>query len=451
MDQRRDDRLRPLRAGPLQPDRASGSRRSPRCASRGTPTGSCSPTTPPATWTSSPARPPRHALAQAAPNWHYEHIQRTTCSPRCASRGERRAAHHDAGRQPAAVLLVSRRTPSTPGARAVRHDGHHPRRRRHRALRPTCRRRWWRCCGRRSSAAPTPRRWSRSAASASDVPAAVGPRGPGRRRAASPPASPAATGWPSCCRPGLDWVLGFLGTLLAGAVAVPVNTRFAAPEIEYVLTDSGAAAVLRAGSPLPDGHPARPGGPRPRRPRRDLLHQRHHRPSPRARAPPTSNFLSNVETAIRVHRHRPRRRADAAQPRLGAAVPRHRLQLQLLVQLGAGRDDGGAAGVRGGRVPAHDRRGAHRHAGLRPRDLRADAGPRRPRRRPLRRPPRRPTAARRSRPTWSAGSRSASRRPGSATGSVSPRPPRSPRSCPTSGRSSTPTPWASPRRWSTSR
>src|SRR5687768_4232918 len=30
---------------------------------------------------------------------------------------------------------------------------------------------------------------------------------------------------------GVDWVLGFLGAQLAGAVAVPVNTRFAPPEI----------------------------------------------------------------------------------------------------------------------------------------------------------------------------------------------------------------------------
>ena len=53
---------------------SSGSRRSRRSAPRATPTGSCSPTTPPATSTSSPARPAQAALAQAAPNWHYEHI-----------------------------------------------------------------------------------------------------------------------------------------------------------------------------------------------------------------------------------------------------------------------------------------------------------------------------------------------------------------------------------------
>ena len=45
----------------------------------------------------------------------------------------------------------------------------------------------------------------------------------------------------------LDWVLGFFGTQLAGGVAVPVNTRFTEPEVDYVLTDSGAKAVL-----LPD-------------------------------------------------------------------------------------------------------------------------------------------------------------------------------------------------------
>ena len=52
---------------------------------------------------------------------------------------------------------------------------------------------------------------------------------------------------------GLDWVLAFLGTQLAGAVAVPVNTRFAEPEVDYVVSDSGAKLVLSAIDPLPDG------------------------------------------------------------------------------------------------------------------------------------------------------------------------------------------------------
>ena len=52
---------------------------------------------------------------------------------------------------------------------------------------------------------------------------------------------------------GADWVLAFLGTLLAGGVVVPVNTRFAEPEIAYVLDDCGATHVFRPGEALPDG------------------------------------------------------------------------------------------------------------------------------------------------------------------------------------------------------
>lgn len=55
---------------------------------------------------------------------------------------------------------------------------------------------------------------------------------------------------------GLDWVQAFWGVQLAGVVAVPVNTRFAEPEVEYVISDSGAAHVFRPGSVLPDGEPS---------------------------------------------------------------------------------------------------------------------------------------------------------------------------------------------------
>ena len=54
---------------------------------------------------------------------------------------------------------------------------------------------------------------------------------------------------------GVDWVLGFFGIQLAGAVAVPVNTRFAEPEVAYVVEDCGPKVVLAPGSPLPDGEP----------------------------------------------------------------------------------------------------------------------------------------------------------------------------------------------------
>ena len=42
---------------------------------------------------------------------------------------------------------------------------------------------------------------------------------------------------------------------MAGGVVVPVNTRFSEAEVEYVVSDSGAAVVLTADAPLPDGEP----------------------------------------------------------------------------------------------------------------------------------------------------------------------------------------------------
>jgi long-chain acyl-CoA synthetase len=54
---------------------------------------------------------------------------------------------------------------------------------------------------------------------------------------------------------GLDWVLAYFGTMMAGAVAVPVNTRFAEPEVEYVVTDSGSTYVFQPDAALPDGSP----------------------------------------------------------------------------------------------------------------------------------------------------------------------------------------------------
>ena len=54
---------------------------------------------------------------------------------------------------------------------------------------------------------------------------------------------------------GLDWCLAFFGTQMAGAVAVPVNTRFSESEVEYVVTDSGSRFPFLSGQPLPDGAP----------------------------------------------------------------------------------------------------------------------------------------------------------------------------------------------------
>ncbi|MEO9220963.1 MAG: AMP-binding protein [Mycobacteriaceae bacterium] len=52
---------------------------------------------------------------------------------------------------------------------------------------------------------------------------------------------------------GVAWVLAFYGSLLAGAVAVPVNTRFAEREVRYVLDDSGGTYDFAPEAPLPDG------------------------------------------------------------------------------------------------------------------------------------------------------------------------------------------------------
>ncbi|MCO1654284.1 class I adenylate-forming enzyme family protein [Pseudonocardia humida] len=132
---------------------------------------------------------------------------------------------------------------------------------------------------------------------------------------------------------GVDWVLGFLGTVLAGAVAVPVNTRFAEPEIDYVLADSGAKAVLRPGGPLPDGEP------------HVVADQAHDDLAaifytsgttgfPKGAMTSHENFLSNVETALRVI---DLDRAEGPSTRNLVSVPLFHVtgcNSQLLVQIG---------------------------------------------------------------------------------------------------------------------
>lgn len=54
---------------------------------------------------------------------------------------------------------------------------------------------------------------------------------------------------------GVNWCLAFFGIQLAGAIAVPVNTRFSQSEVDYVVNDSGAKFVFLPDQPLPDGAP----------------------------------------------------------------------------------------------------------------------------------------------------------------------------------------------------
>ena len=97
---------------------------------------------------------------------------------------------------------------------------------------------------------------------------------------------------------GLDWVLAFWGTLLAGSVPVAVNTRLAGPETEFVLADCGARVDLAPGTPLPDGAPR----PLPDLAARDIAGMFYTSGTTgRPKGVPTTHeaFLSNAESMLR--------------------------------------------------------------------------------------------------------------------------------------------------------
>jgi long-chain acyl-CoA synthetase len=52
---------------------------------------------------------------------------------------------------------------------------------------------------------------------------------------------------------GINWCLAFFGIHMAGAIAVPVNTRFSEVEAAYVVNDSGSKFVFLPNQPLPRG------------------------------------------------------------------------------------------------------------------------------------------------------------------------------------------------------
>ena len=127
---------------------------------------------------------------------------------------------------------------------------------------------------------------------------------------------------------GLDWCLAFFGIQLAGAIAVPVNTRFSEAEVEYVINDSGSKFVFMPGAAaarrlrtLSLRRSRAPGR------RRHLLHQRHHR-LPQRRDDHARGFSLEHRN---LPPHRPaalrRQHPDAG---LGAAVPRTGCNSQLL-------------------------------------------------------------------------------------------------------------------------
>jgi acyl-CoA synthetase (AMP-forming)/AMP-acid ligase II len=97
---------------------------------------------------------------------------------------------------------------------------------------------------------------------------------------------------------GVDWVLAFWGAQLAGVVAVPVNTRFKEPEVQYVVSDSGARHVFRPGESLPDGDPLGELAARPD----DLaaiFYTSGTTGFPKGAMTSHANFLANIENALR--------------------------------------------------------------------------------------------------------------------------------------------------------
>jgi acyl-CoA synthetase (AMP-forming)/AMP-acid ligase II len=97
---------------------------------------------------------------------------------------------------------------------------------------------------------------------------------------------------------GLDWCIAFFGSVMAGAIGIPVNTRFAEPEIEYVLTDSGAKYVFMPGETLPQGEPyvaddLGPGD------IAAIFYTSGTTGQPKGAMTTHENFLSNVETVMR--------------------------------------------------------------------------------------------------------------------------------------------------------
>jgi acyl-CoA synthetase (AMP-forming)/AMP-acid ligase II len=52
---------------------------------------------------------------------------------------------------------------------------------------------------------------------------------------------------------GSDWCVAFWAIQMAGGVVVPVNTRFAEAEVDYVVKDSGSKFTFLPGQPFPEG------------------------------------------------------------------------------------------------------------------------------------------------------------------------------------------------------
>jgi long-chain acyl-CoA synthetase len=98
---------------------------------------------------------------------------------------------------------------------------------------------------------------------------------------------------------GSDWCVAFFAVQLAGAVVVPVNTRFAEAEVRYVLDDSGARFTFEEEAALPEGdalveEQASPGD------LAGIFYTSGTTGFPKGAMLTHANFLANTETARRV-------------------------------------------------------------------------------------------------------------------------------------------------------
>ncbi len=98
---------------------------------------------------------------------------------------------------------------------------------------------------------------------------------------------------------GIDWVLAFLGAVLADAIVVPVNTRFTEEEANYVVTDSGATYVFTPGAALPDGDALAVDDAEPSSPAA-IFYTSGTTGFPKGAVTSHENFLSNAETCRRA-------------------------------------------------------------------------------------------------------------------------------------------------------
>ena len=134
---------------------------------------------------------------------------------------------------------------------------------------------------------------------------------------------------------GVDWVLAFWGAVMAGAIVVPVNTRFSESEVAYVVEDSGSSFVFEPDAELPDGEPVvvddlEQGD------LAAIFYTSGTTGFPKGAMTTHENFLANSETAIRVQ---DLDRAEGATVRTLVSVPLFHVtgcnsQLLVVLELG---------------------------------------------------------------------------------------------------------------------